>query len=95
MHTNLNKHRFIAGSSKCSIKFLSILLTKLLTYIKKGLETAYLRSGINHMWMLKNSKLLDHFKFPTFNHVASIKSFDISTLYTNIPHQKLKNSSII
>ena len=27
---------------------------------------------------------------PTFNHVTSIKSFDFSTLYTTIPHQKLK-----
>ena len=44
------------------------------------------------MWILKKSKeLLEHLKFPTFNHVTNIKSFDISTLYTAIPHQKLKN----
>ena len=66
------------------------------TYIKQGLqkycETAYSRSGINQMWILKNSKeLFEHFKSPTFNHVTSIKSFDFSTLYTTIPHQKLKN----
>ena len=51
MHKNPYKHRFIAGSSKCSTKPLSILLTKLLTHIKQGLqkycETAYSRSGIN------------------------------------------------
>ena len=75
---------------------LSILLTKLLTHIKQGLqkycETAYSRSGINQMWILKNSKeLLEHLKSPTFNHVTSIKSFDFSTLYTTIPHQKLKD----
>ena len=90
MHKNQYKHRFIAGSSKCPTKPLSILLTELLTHIKQGLqkycETAYSRSGI-----LKNSKeLLDHLKSPTFNHVTSIKSFDFSTLYTTIPHQKLK-----
>ena len=40
----------------------------------------------------KNSmELLEHLKFPTFNHVTSIKSFDFSTLYTTIPHQKLKD----
>ena len=40
---------------------------------------------------LKNSKeLLEHLKSPTFNHVTSIKSFDFATLYTAIPHQKLK-----
>ena len=96
MHKNPCKHRFIAGSSKCSTKPLSILLTKLLTHIKQGLqkycETAYSRSGINQMWILKNSKeLLEHLKSHTFNHVTSIKSFDFSTLYTAIPHQKLKD----
>ena len=96
MHKTPYKHRFIAGSSKCSTKPLSILLTKLLTHIKQGLqkycETAYSRSGINQMWILKNSKeLLEHLKSPTFNHVTSIKSFDFSTLYTTIPHQKLKD----
>ena len=74
MHKNPYKHRFIAGSPKCSTKPLSILLTKLLTYIKQGLkkycETAYSRSGINQIWILKNSKdleLLDHLKSPNFN----------------------------
>ena len=60
MHKNLYKHRFIARSSKCSTKPLSILLTK--TTIEQGLnkyfETAYSRSGINQMWILKNSKEL-------------------------------------
>ena len=95
MHKNPYKHRFIAGSSKCSTKPLSILLTKLLTHIKQGLqkycETAYSRSGINQMWILKNSKeLLDHLKSPNFNLITNIKSFDFSTLYTTIPLQKLK-----
>ena len=33
---------------------------------------------------------VEHLNFPTFNHVTSIKSFDFSTFYTIIPHQKLK-----
>ena len=49
MHKNPYKRRFIAGSTKCSTKPLSILLTKLLTHIKQGLqkycETAFSRSG--------------------------------------------------
>ena len=94
MHKNPYKHRFIAGSTKCSTKPLSILLTKLLTHIKQGLqkycETAYSRSGVNQMLILKNSKLvLDHLKCPNFNVITNIKSFDFSTLYTTIPHQKL------
>ena len=56
IHKNPYKHRFIAGSSKCSTKPFSILLTKLLIHIKQGLqtycETAYSRSGINRMWIL-------------------------------------------
>ena len=95
MHKNPYKHRFIAGSSKCSTKPLSILLTKF-THIKQGLqkycETSYSRSGVNQMWILKNSKeLLDHLQSPNFNHITSIKSFDFSTLFTTIPHQKLKS----
>ena len=89
MHKNLYKHRFIAGSSKCSTKPISILLTKLLTHIK---QEAYSRSGVNQMWILKNSKeVLDHLKSPNFNLITNIKSFDFSTLYTTIPHQKLKS----
>ena len=44
------------------------------------------------MWILKNSReLLEHLQSPNFNHITSIKSFDFSTLYTTIPHQKLKS----
>ena len=63
MHRSPSKHRFIAGSSKCSTKPLSILLTKLLIHIKQGLqkyyETAYSRSAIDQMWILKKSKELN------------------------------------
>ena len=60
--------------------------------LQKYCETAYSRSGINQMWIIKNSKeLLEHLKSPTFNHVTSMKSFDFSTRYTTIPHQKLKD----
>jgi hypothetical protein len=54
------KERYIAGSSTCSTKELSIHLTKILFAVKEGqqkyCETVYSRSGINHMWILKNSK---------------------------------------
>jgi hypothetical protein len=43
------------------------------------------------MWILKNSKdLLDKLKSRSFSHVSSIKTFDLSTLYTTLPHDKLK-----
>jgi hypothetical protein len=43
------------------------------------------------MWILKNSKdLLDNLKSRYFSQVSSIKTFDLSTLYTTLPHDKLK-----
>ena len=71
-------------------------LTKILSAVKEGqqkyCETVYSRSGINHMWILKNSKdLLDNLKSRSFSQVSSIKTFDFSTLYTTLPHDKLKS----
>ena len=46
---------------------------------------------INHRWILKNSKdLLDNLKSRSFSQLSSIKTFDFSTLYTTLPHVKLK-----
>ena len=59
LHKSSVKHRFIAGSSKCTTKQLSSLLTKILTVIKTGLEkycsikTSH--TGVNNMWILNNS----------------------------------------
>ena len=51
----------------------------------------YSRSGINHIWILRNSKdLLDNRQSRSFSQVFSIKTFDFSTLYTTLPHDKLK-----
>ena len=44
------------------------------------------------MWILKNSKdLLDNLKSRFFSQVSSIKTFDFSTLYTTLPHDKLES----
>ena len=91
LHKNPYKQRYIAGSAKCSTKPLSQILTRILTAVKEGLQkyydTAYARSGVNQMWILKNSKEL----LENLHSVNSIKSFDFSTLYTTIPHDKLKS----
>ena len=89
------KERYIAGSSAFSTKELSIHLTQIMSAVKEGqqkyCETVYSRSGINHMWILKNSKdLLDNLKSRSFSKVSSIKTFDFSTLYTTLLHDKLK-----
>jgi hypothetical protein len=95
LHKTPCKERYIAGSSTCSTKELSIHLTKILSAVKEGqqkyCETVYSRSVIHHMWILKNSKdLLDNLKSRSFSQVSSIKTFDFSTLYTSLPHDKLK-----
>ena len=95
LHKTPYKERYIAGSSTCSTKELSIHLTKILSAVKEGqqkyYETVYSCSGINHMWILRNSKdLLDNLKSSSFSLVSSIKTFDFATLYTTLPFDKLK-----
>ena len=95
LHKTPYKQRYIAGSCKCSTKPLSKLLTTILTTVKDGLQTycdvAFSRSGINQMWILKNSKeLLDKLQSQSLSVITNIKTFDFSTLYTAIPHDKLK-----
>ena len=97
LHKNPYKQRYIAGSAKCSAKPLSQILARILTTVKEGLQkycdTSYARSGVNQMWILKNSKeLLENLKTQSLHSVNSIKSFDFSTLYTTILHDKLKSN---
>ena len=96
LHKSPVKHRFIAGSSKCTTKQLSSLLTKILTVIKTGLEkycsikTSH--TGVNNMWILKNStNLLSSLGNLGVHKATSILTFDFSTLYTSIPHDLLKS----
>ena len=96
LHKSPVKHRFIAGSSKCYTKQLSSLLTKILTVIKTGLEkycgikTSH--TGVNNMWILKNSTNLLLFLSHLGVHGAtSTQTFDFSTLCTSIPHDLLNS----
>ena len=96
LHKVPYKQRYIAGSFKCTTKPLSKLLTTILTAVKDGLQSycdvAFSRSGINQMWILKNSKeLLETFQSQNLSVISNIKTFDFSTLYTTIPHNKLKS----
>ena len=96
LHKSPVKHRFIAGSSKCTTKELSSLLTKILTVIKTGLEkycsVKTSHTGVNNMWILKNStNLLSSLGHLGVHRATSIQTFDFSTLYTSIPHDLLKS----
>ena len=96
LHKSPVKHHFIAGSSKCTTKQLSSLLTKIITVIKTGLEkycsikTSH--TGVNNMWILKNStNLLSSLGHLGVHRATSIQTFDFSTLYPSIPHDLLKS----
>ena len=57
LHKCPYKERYIAGSSKCSTKPLSKVLTSILTALKEGIQNycdkVYSTSGVNQMWILK------------------------------------------
>ena len=96
LHKSPYKHRFIAGSSKCTTKDLSCLLTKVLSTIKDGLvrycNTKTSRNGVNNMWILKNStSLLSSLDQLDVRTATSVQTFDFSTFYTSIPHDLLKS----
>ena len=83
--------------NKCSTKSLSKLLTCILLTVKPGLQsycdTSYSRGGVNQMWILKNSKdLLEYIQSRSLSSCNSIKIFAFSTLYTTIPHSRLKEN---
>ena len=91
------KHRLIAGSSKCTTKDLSCLLTKVLTTVRDGLirynNTKTSRNGVNSMWIVKNStSLLSSLDQLDVCTATSVYTHDFSTLYTSIPHNLLNSN---
>ena len=96
LHKSPYKHQFIAGSSKCTTKDLSCLLTRVLSTIKNGLvrycNTKTSRNGVNNRWILKNStSLLSSLDQLDVRTATSVQTFDFSTLCTSIPHDLLKS----
>jgi hypothetical protein len=94
LHKNPYKSRFIAASSKCTTTKLSLLLTKGLEkvqqYMHNRSSVIFGNSGINSMWILKNSQsLLDSISASHIDFYDSITTWDFSTLYTTIPHSDL------
>ncbi len=95
MHKNPSKQRYIAASHSCSTKPLS----KKITYCLKLIQQTHINhckairknSGWNRMWIVDNSmdvmqKIVD-LKEPAKN----VRTYDFSTLYTSLPHRKLKD----
>ena len=102
LHKKTYGSRFIAASNKCTTKQLSSLLTScfktILTYTqyKQYCDGIYNHSGINCFWVINNSsKVLD--RLHQINKTSRARrvqfdSYDFATLYTNIPHDALKNN---
>ena len=91
LHKSPVKHCFIAGSSKCTTKKLSSLLTKILTVIKTGLEkycgVKISHTKVHNMWILKNfTNLMSSLAHLGVWKATSIQTIDFSNLYTSIPH---------
>ena len=58
--------------------------------IKTSIKTSH--TGVNNMWILKNStNLLSSLGHLGVHKATSIQTFDFSTLYTSIPHDLLKS----
>ena len=96
LHKCLFKQRYIAGSAKCSTKPFSKLLTCILSAVKTGLQsycdTSYSTGVVNQMWILKKPKdMLEYIQSRSLSSCNRIKTIDFSTLYTTIPHSKLKD----
>ena len=94
LHKKPFKSRFISASSKCCTTNLSVLLTNSLTTIKELFinycNKIYEHSGINYFWSVKKSlDVLD--KLHAFDGpFDSVDGFEISILYTTLPHYLIK-----
>ena len=77
LHKSPVKHRFIAGSSKCTTKQLSSLLTKILTVIKTGLEkycsikTSH--TGVNASQLVRYARCCSSYSDFLIRHRALVK----------------------
>lgn len=96
MHKVPSKQRFIAASSRCTTKSSSSAISSCLKLILKAHKIYCDRiktyTGFNFMWIIQNSMEV-HDKLQT--KARNISTFDFSTLYTSIPHDKLKNEMAI
>ena len=78
LHKSPVKHHCIAGSSKCTTKELSGLLTKILTVIKTGLEK-YCSIKTSHTGVNNSTNLLSSLGHLGVHRATFIQTFDFST----------------
>ena len=95
MHKSPIKARFIIASPKSSIKPLSQAITSAFRLFYRQIESyndkCRFFSGVNTFWVVQNNKPITDAinKLNERNIANSISTFDFSTLYTKLPHNKL------
>lgn len=94
MHKIPSKQRFIAASYCCSTKSASSILTQVLKLIynshKVYCDRINAYTGYNCMWIIQNSLEVHNTLNTCRSKAKDLKTYDFSTLYTSIPHDKLK-----
>ncbi|MCP3686284.1 MAG: hypothetical protein GY861_26875 [bacterium] len=95
LHKNPYKFRFIAGASKSSLRPLSCLLAKVLTFLKSHFvnycNVIKRNTGLSVYWSI-NSSLSALRSVAKVNNASSIIAADFSTLYPSLPHNIIKES---
>ena len=95
MHKNPTKHRFTVASKSCSTKQLSTAVSNTFKLIHRQTENFHRYSkfdaNYNKFWVIQNTDpvLASLNKINGKKSAKCISCFDFSTLYTNIPHNKL------
>ena len=95
MHKDPVSFRFIIASPCCSLKPLSKDITKIFKLFFDKIQIynnkSRLWSGVNKFWIIQNNKniLKSINKLNKRKSAKQLSTFDFSTLYTNIPHDKL------
>ena len=95
LHKNPVKFRFIIASKYCTLKSLSKNVSSVFSLFNKQIETyskkSHYYSGVKSYWIISNrDPVLDTVRKSISRKSAKcVSSFDFSTLYTKIPHDKL------
>jgi len=93
LHKNPYKARFIASSRQCSTKRLSVLLSNILSHFRKHLaqycKTIETRTGVRAFWSVDGSLQVIN-KMQQKKAAHHVTTADFSTLYTSLPHSKIR-----
>jgi hypothetical protein len=95
-HKVPSKSRFIVAAKFCSLKKLAQAVTEILKMFYRQIENynrkSHFFSHLKSFWVIKNNDpVVKAFqKLNSRNNAKTISTYDFSTLYTKIPHKKLK-----